>query len=63
MLSGQTQLIGKPLEGSSGQGIVKYTAADWANGAAQFKQRLLDDGIGILEWCSIPKWRACAPPR
>ncbi len=49
MLSGQTQLIGKPLEGSSGQGIVKYTAADWANGAAQFKQRLLDDGIGILE--------------
>ena len=44
-----SQLIGKPLEGSSGQGIRKYTAEDWAEGPAAFKARLLGDGIGILE--------------
>ncbi len=42
-------LIGKPLEGSSGQGIYKYTPADWANGAEAFLARLKADGIGILE--------------
>ena len=46
---GETQLLGKPLEGSSGQGILKYTQADWAEGMLPFRQRLLDDGIGILE--------------
>lgn len=49
LINGQSQLIGKPLEGSSGQGIVKYTAADWAQGAEAFKQTLLAQGIGILE--------------
>lgn len=46
---GQTQLIGKPLEGSSGQGILKYTDADWQNGPATFLAQLKQDGIGILE--------------
>lgn len=46
---GNTQLIGKPLEGSSGQGIQKYTSEDWKRGAEAFKQRLLEDGIGIVE--------------
>ena len=42
-------LIGKPLEGSSGQGIYKYTPEDWAQGAEAFLARLKADGIGILE--------------
>ena len=42
-------LIGKPLEGSSGQGIYKYTPEDWAEGADAFLARLKADGIGILE--------------
>ena len=46
---GNTQLIGKPLEGSSGQGILKFTEEDWKDGAEAFKQLLLDKGIGILE--------------
>lgn len=46
---GETQLIGKPLEGSSGQGIQKYTEQDWQPGMEAFKQKLLADGIGILE--------------
>ena len=45
----QTQLIGKPLEGSSGQGIQKYTREDWQAGPEAFRQKLLEDGIGILE--------------
>ena len=42
-------LIGKPLEGSSGQGIYKYTPEDWAEGAEAFLACLKADGIGILE--------------
>ncbi len=42
-------LIGKPLEGSSGQGIYKYTPDDWHGGAEAFLERLRADGIGILE--------------
>ena len=44
-----TQLIGKPLEGSSGVGIRKYTEADWKEGPEAFLDRLRGDGIGILE--------------
>ena len=40
--AGQTQLIGKPLEGSSGQGILKFTQEDWAKGPAAFKALLLE---------------------
>ena len=43
------KLIGKPLEGSSGQGIQKYVAEDWKEGPQGFLQKLLNDGIGILE--------------
>ena len=49
LCAGQTQLIGKPLEGSSGVGIQKYTAEAWQGGPEAFLKRLLDDGIGILE--------------
>ena len=42
-------LIGKPLEGSSGVGIYKYVPADWAEGPEAFLARLKADGIGILE--------------
>lgn len=47
--NGQTQLIGKPLEGSSGQGIIKLTQQDWSNGLDAFKKLLIDKEIGILE--------------
>ena len=45
----QEALIGKPLEGSSGQGIQKYGPDDWKDGPEAFLKTLLDDGIGILE--------------
>ena len=44
------QLIGKPLEGSSGQGILKYTETEWKNKSPEeFLQQLKTDQIGILE--------------
>ncbi len=43
------ELIGKPLEGSSGVGIKKYTREEWAAGPEAFLQQLRSDGIGILE--------------
>ncbi len=49
LAAGQTQLIGKPLEGSSGQGIERFTEKDWQGGCAAFLQLLKDKGIGILE--------------
>lgn len=49
LTSGQTQLIGKPLEGSSGQGIERFTEKDWQGGSTAFLQLLNDKGIGILE--------------
>ena len=57
------QLIGKPLEGSSGQGIQKYTADDWAEGSEAFLRRLKMDGIGILEEMVIqhPQMAALCP--
>ena len=42
-------LLGKPLEGSSGQGIQKYGYEDWKDGPEVFLRKLLSDGIGILE--------------
>ncbi len=47
--AGETQLIGKPLEGSSGQGIERFTDADWADGPEAFLKLLKDKNIGILE--------------
>lgn len=46
---GQSQLIGKPLEGSSGQGIERFTEKDWQGGSGVFLQLMKDKGIGILE--------------
>ena len=57
------ELIGKPLEGSSGQGILKYTEQDWKAGPEQFLQRLKKDGIGILEELVVqhPQMAALCP--
>lgn len=49
ILSGHEELIWKPLEGSSGQGIRKYSREDWKNGAEDFLKITLKDGKGILE--------------
>ncbi len=43
------ELIGKPLEGSSGVGIQKYTESCWKDGPEAFLKRLREDGTGILE--------------
>ena len=58
-----TQLIGKPLEGSSGQGIERFTEADWQEGPGAFLQTLRDKGIGILEEivCQHPKMASLCP--
>ena len=57
------KLIGKPLEGSSGQGILKYTEEDWKDGAEAFLERLKADGIGILEEMVVqhPKMASLCP--
>ncbi|MCR5296595.1 MAG: hypothetical protein K6E17_04220 [Clostridiales bacterium] len=57
------KLIGKPLEGSSGQGILKYTEEDWKDGAEAFLERLKADGIGILEEIVVqhPKMASLCP--
>ena len=59
----QKELIGKPLEGSSGQGIRKYVPEDWKNGSEDFLKQLLKDGIGILEEVVIqhPKMASLCP--
>lgn len=59
----QKELIGKPLEGSSGQGIRKYTPEDWKNGSEEFLKQLQQDGIGILEEVVIqhPKMASLCP--
>ena len=56
-------LIGKPLEGSSGQGILKYTEADWEQDPKAFLNRLRGDGIGILEEIVVqhPKMASLCP--
>ena len=58
-----TQLIGKPLEGSSGQGIQKYLPEDWKDGPEAFLKKLKADGIGILEEIVIqhPKMASLCP--
>ncbi|MDO5436123.1 MAG: sugar-transfer associated ATP-grasp domain-containing protein [Clostridia bacterium] len=63
MIRYEKQLIGKPLEGSSGQGIQKYTEEDWKDGAEAFLKRLNADGIGILEEIVIqhPKMASLCP--
>ena len=57
------ELIGKPIEGSSGVGIKKYTDQDWADGPESFLKKLLEDGIGILEEIVIqhPKMASLCP--
>ena len=47
-LQGKDQVIYKPLEGSSGQGIVKYQKEDWQT-PALFMEQLSEAGPGILE--------------
>ena len=47
-LEGKDAIMFKPLEGSSGQGIVKYAAADWADLPA-FLRRVQESGPAILE--------------
>ena len=47
-LQGKTQFIFKPLEGSSGQGIVKYTEPDWTDMPALLR-KMIAAGPAILE--------------
>ena len=58
-----SQLIGKPLEGSSGVGIRKYSEEDWKDGPEAFLDRLRSDGIGILEEIVVqhPKMASLCP--
>ena len=58
-----TQLIWKPLEGSSGQGIKKYTPEDWKDGPEAFLAKMNADGKGILEEMVIqhPKMASLCP--
>ncbi len=48
-LSNKETVIAKPLEGSSGQGIEKFSKDDWQVGAQKFLDLLNQKSIGILE--------------
>lgn len=56
-------IIAKPLEGSSGVGIARYTAQHWLGREAAFFQELLDNHIGIIEERVIqhPRMMAMCP--
>jgi len=56
-------IIAKPLEGSSGVGIARYTAEHWLGREAAFLQELLDSHIGIIEERVIqhPRMMAMCP--
>ena len=47
-LAGREEIIYKPLEGSSGQGIVKYKKEEWQD-LPLFMEQLSEAGPGILE--------------
>lgn len=47
-LSNKNEAIFKPLEGSSGQGIVKYQQSDWEN-LPEFLEQLQENGPAVLE--------------
>ena len=56
-------LIAKPLEGSSGQGIERFTREHWLGREKDFLQELRDKSIGILEERVIqhPRMMALCP--
>lgn len=49
-VKGRTELFCKPLDGSSGQGIIKCTEKDFEDPAALYA-RLKENNIGIVEEC------------
>lgn len=48
-LADKEAIIAKPVEGSSGQGIVRYVTKDWQVGPEAFLATLLSNDIGIIE--------------
>jgi len=48
-LKDKTQVIFKPIEGSSGQGIERYEKKDWEKDIPLFLEQLRENGSGILE--------------
>lgn len=48
-LAAHPDIIAKPLEGSSGVGIARYTQDDWQDREEDFLKELLDGQIGIIE--------------
>ena len=48
-LADHPDIIAKPLEGSSGVGIARYTASDWQGREDDFLRELLAGQIGIIE--------------
>lgn len=48
-LAQRTDIIAKPLEGSSGVGIEWFKSAHWEKREADFLQEMLDKHIGIIE--------------
>ena len=48
-LDAHPDIIAKPLEGSSGVGIARYTSADWQGRQAEFLDQLRSRQTGIIE--------------
>jgi glutathione synthase/RimK-type ligase-like ATP-grasp enzyme len=48
-LSGKETVIAKPLEGSSGHGIEKFSRSDWQESIPKFLETLRQKSIGIIE--------------
>ena len=48
-LKDKPQIIGKPIEGSSGQGIERFQRSDWEGDVPLFLEQLRESGLGIIE--------------
>jgi len=61
-LEGRGPVIGKPMDGSSGRGVEKFTPDDWVNVPAFF-ETLKAKGLGLLEDCVVqhPDMAALCP--
>lgn len=51
-LAGRGDVIAKPIDGSSGRGIEKFTPNDWKDSGA-FIRQLNEKGLGLLEDCIV----------
>lgn len=62
-LQGKQAIFVKPIEGSSGVGVTKFLASDWAGRVPAFFEQIRTTGISIVEDCVVqhPRMAALCP--